>query len=85
MTAMVNHARPMIVFDKHCRLCSTSMAFVIRHDRRHRFRLVAPQSRLGRSAYLDHELHPDGLTTMIVLAEGRVQRGIAITASWTVM
>jgi predicted DCC family thiol-disulfide oxidoreductase YuxK len=65
--------QPMIVYDRKCMLCSTSMAFVIRHDRQHLFRLVPAQSALGRAAYLDHGLDPDALATMIVVADGRAR------------
>lgn len=54
-------------------LCSTSMAFVIRHDRRHIFRLVPAQSEIGRAAYRDHGLDPDALATMIVIDGGRAR------------
>lgn len=63
----------MIVYDKKCMLCSASMAFVLRHDRRRIFRLVPAQSDLGRAAYLDHGLDPDALATMIVIADGRAR------------
>ena len=63
----------MIVYDKKCMLCSVSMAFVIRHDRRRIFRLVPAQSELGRAAYRDHGLDPDALATMIVIADGRAR------------
>jgi predicted DCC family thiol-disulfide oxidoreductase YuxK len=66
-------AQPMIVYDKKCMLCSVSMAFVIRHDRQHVFRLVPAQSALGRAAYLEHGLDPDALATMIVVADGRAR------------
>jgi predicted DCC family thiol-disulfide oxidoreductase YuxK len=65
--------QPMIVYDRKCMLCSASMAFVIRHDRQHRFRLVPAQSELGRAAYRDHGLDPDALATMIVVADGRAR------------
>lgn len=65
--------QPMIVYDKKCMLCSTSMAFVIRHDREHIFRLVPAQSDLGRAAYRDHRLDPDALATMIVIDGGRAR------------
>ena len=61
----------MIVYDKECMLCSTSMAFVLRHDRRRIFRLVAAQSRMGREAYRALGLDPDDLATMVVIADGR--------------
>lgn len=63
----------MIVYDRKCMLCSTSMAFVIRHDRRRIFRLVPAQSNLGRAAYRDHGLDPDTLATMMVVADGRTR------------
>ena len=63
----------MIVYDRQCMLCSASMAFVIRHDRDHRFRLVPAQSARGRAAYRDHGLDPDALATMIVVAGGRAR------------
>ena len=49
------------------------LAFVIRHDRAHIFRLVPAQSELGRAAYHDHGLDPDALATMIVIADGRAR------------
>ena len=65
----------MIVYDRKCMLCSASMAFLIRHDRRHLFRLVPAQSELGRAAYRDHGLDPDALATMIVVADSRARTG----------
>ncbi|THD35886.1 MAG: DUF393 domain-containing protein [Sphingomonas sp.] len=65
--------QPMIVYDRKCMLCSTSMAFVIRHDRQRLFRLVPAQSELGRAAYRDHGLDPDALATMIVIDGGRAR------------
>ena len=65
--------QPIIVYDRKCMLCSASMAFVIRHDRQHIFRLVPAQSELGRAAYRDHGLDPDALATMIVVADGRAR------------
>ena len=41
--------RPIIVFDGYCALCSGWARFVLRHDRRERYRLLAAQSPLGRA------------------------------------
>lgn len=66
-------SRRTIVYDKQCMLCSTSMRFVLRHDRQRLFRLVPAQSVVGRAAYRDHGLDPDALATMMVVAEGRAR------------
>jgi len=44
--------RPLIVFDGYCVLCSTSAQFVLRHDARGIYRLLAAQTPLGRALYL---------------------------------
>ena len=43
-----NH--PVIFFDGHCRLCSGSVSFVIRRDRKNIFRFAPLQSGAGQSA-----------------------------------
>ena len=40
---------PVILFDGVCNLCNASVQFVIRHDRRGRFRFAALQSEAGKS------------------------------------
>ncbi len=39
--------RPIIIFDGHCALCSGFARFVLKHDRRATFRLIAGQTLLG--------------------------------------
>ena len=65
------NAKPLIIFDGECALCSASVEFVIARDRRCRFRLTTAQSPVGRQAYVDHDLDPDAMATMIVIADGR--------------
>lgn len=62
---------PVIVFDGDCMLCSASVEFVLKHDRRATFRFATAQSAHGRAAYLEHGLDPDAMSTMIVIANGR--------------
>ncbi len=42
---------PIIVFDAMCVLCSANAQFVLRHDRRHHFRLTSMQSEVGTALY----------------------------------
>ena len=62
--------RPIIVFDGHCAMCSGFARFVLRHDRRGVFRLVAAQSALGRALYVHYGLDPVDYATNILLADG---------------
>src|SRR5690348_8264729 len=51
--------RPIIVFDGLCVLCSGWAQFVLRHDTRGKYRLLAAQSPLGRSLYVHYGLNPE--------------------------
>jgi predicted DCC family thiol-disulfide oxidoreductase YuxK len=61
---------PIIIFDGYCALCSGWARFVLRHDRRQRFRLLSAQSPIGRALYLHYGLDPDEFETNILLEDG---------------
>lgn len=63
--------QPLIVFDGVCILCSWSVQFVLRHDRRQTFRFVIGQSPLGQSLYRHYRLDPAELETILVIVHGR--------------
>lgn len=62
--------RPVIVFDGYCALCSGWAAFVLRHDKQGRFRLVTAQSTLGQALYRHYKLDPDDFETNILIEHG---------------
>ena len=62
--------KPIIIFDGLCVLCSTSAAFVLRHDTAGAFRLLAAQAPLGHALYLHYALDPRNYETMILIADG---------------
>jgi predicted DCC family thiol-disulfide oxidoreductase YuxK len=62
--------RPVIIFDGHCVLCSGSAQFVLRHDRRGTYRLMAAQTPLGRALYVHYGLDPNDYESMILIADG---------------
>ncbi len=62
--------RPIIVFDGYCALCSGWASFVLRHDKRGRYRLVTAQSELGRALYRHYNLDPDDYETNILIEFG---------------
>ena len=63
---------PLIVFDGDCVLCSANARFVLRHDRRRRFRLTTAQSPLGAALYRHFGLRADEEGTILVLQSGRL-------------
>ena len=62
--------RPVIIFDGHCVLCSRSAQFVLRHDGRNTFRLLAAQTPLGHALYVHYGLDPLDYESMILIADG---------------
>jgi predicted DCC family thiol-disulfide oxidoreductase YuxK len=76
--------RPLIVFDGECVLCSANARFVLRRDRRRRFRLTTAQSPLGAALYRHFGLRADEEGTILVLRDGRLltdsEAAIAIPA-----
>lgn len=62
--------RPIIVFDGFCALCTGWARFVLRHDRRDRFRLLSAQSALGHALYVHYGLDPQEYQTNILLENG---------------
>lgn len=65
--------QPLIVFDGVCVLCSANARFVLRRDRRRRFRLTAAQSPLGEALYRHFGLPADRYETMLLLDRGRLR------------
>ena len=62
--------RPVIIFDGHCVLCSRSAQFVLRHDKRGTYRLLAAQTPLGHALYVHFGLDPHDYESMILIADG---------------
>ena len=64
--------RPIVIFDGNCVLCSAFAQFILRTDRRRRFRLMAAQTPLGAALYEHYGLFADDYRTNILLEDGRV-------------
>lgn len=63
--------RPIIVFDGFCVLCSGWVNFVLRRDKKARYRLLPAQSPLGHALYVHLGLDPENYETNILLADGQ--------------
>lgn len=67
-------ARPIILFDARCVLCSANARFILRHDRRARFRLASMQGEAGAALYRRHGIDPADPDTLIVVDGATVRR-----------
>ncbi|MFG1377391.1 thiol-disulfide oxidoreductase DCC family protein [Xanthobacter autotrophicus] len=61
----------LIVFDGACVFCSGFARFMVRCDRKQRFRFVVAQSDTGRALYRRYGLDPDLMETNIVVVNRR--------------
>jgi predicted DCC family thiol-disulfide oxidoreductase YuxK len=62
---------PIVLFDGECNLCSGTVQFVLRRDRRARFRFASLQSPKGRELALGCGATGDCLDTLILIEEAR--------------
>jgi predicted DCC family thiol-disulfide oxidoreductase YuxK len=67
-------ARPIILFDGVCVLCTANAQFVLRHDRRGHFRLASVQSEAGEALCRRFGVDPDNPDTMLVIEGDRARR-----------
>ncbi len=63
--------RPIIIFDGNCVLCSTFAQFILRTDRKRRFRLMAAQTPTGAALYRHLGLDPTNYESNILIEDGR--------------
>lgn len=60
-------AKPIIVFDAMCVLCSANAQFVINNDRRGRFLLASMQGDVGSAIYRKFGIDPTAPDTIVVV------------------
>ena len=66
--------RPVVVFDALCPLCSANARFILRQDRRARFRLASMQGEAGAALYRRFGLDPADPETLILVEGDRLRR-----------
>ena len=62
----------IIVFDAQCLLCSRSVQFLLRHDKKGVFHFASIQGKTGAALLMNAGLSVDGLQTMLLCDDGRV-------------
>ncbi|MGB3796215.1 MAG: thiol-disulfide oxidoreductase DCC family protein [Alteraurantiacibacter sp.] len=75
---------PVIVFDGYCVLCSANARFVLRYDKRERFRLAAMQGETGAALLRQFGIDPDDPESFIIVQGDRALRDSdAVLALWS--
>jgi predicted DCC family thiol-disulfide oxidoreductase YuxK len=64
------NTHPVILFDGVCNLCSRSVQFVLKHDKRGKFRFASLQSSTARDMLMHRGLRVDGRFNSFLLLEG---------------
>jgi predicted DCC family thiol-disulfide oxidoreductase YuxK len=85
--------RPILIFDGDCVLCSRFARFILRHDRRGVFRLMAAQSPLGQAVFRHLGLDPVSFETNVLLergrarfkADGTIRAGVLLGFPWSLI
>ncbi len=62
----------IVLFDGECNLCNGSVQFIIRRDKRRRFRFAALQSEAGQEILRKYRLPHDKISTVVLIAGNRV-------------
>jgi len=63
---------PVVLFDGVCNLCSASVQFIIKYDKKRLFRFASLQSPFGQSVLQHFNLTVTGLNSFILLQNGRI-------------
>ncbi len=64
---MVEKGKKIILFDGVCNLCNRSVQFVIRRDKRDRFRFAALQSEVGESLVKERRIDTTKVDSIILI------------------
>lgn len=70
----MNERKPVIAFDGTCVLCNGWVRFLLRHDRRGRYRFAAMQADSGRALLAAHGLDPADPSSFLLVTEGGAWR-----------
>lgn len=63
---------PVIYFDGVCNLCSSSVQFVLKQDRKKVFRFASLQGEAGQKMLLANQLPPDHYNSFILDENGKI-------------
>jgi predicted DCC family thiol-disulfide oxidoreductase YuxK len=72
LTSETDNNQLIILFDGVCNLCSSSVQFVIKHDKKKQFRFASLQSAFGQKTLSENNLSTTDLSSFILLENGKL-------------
>jgi predicted DCC family thiol-disulfide oxidoreductase YuxK len=64
----------VVLYDGVCGFCNSSVQFIIRNDRRGRFRFAALQSDVGKALLREHNLPAEEVESVVLIEDGKAYR-----------
>jgi predicted DCC family thiol-disulfide oxidoreductase YuxK len=65
---------PIILFDAQCVLCSANAQFILKHDKKQRYRLASMQGEVGAALFLDNGMDPNDPNSILVIDNSLVRK-----------
>lgn len=72
MIDAVEIKNPVVLFDGVCNLCSSTVQFIIKHDKKKQFRFASLQSNFGQEVMKHFGLPVNELNSFILLEQGKI-------------
>lgn len=67
----MSSSSPVLLFDGVCNLCSSSVQFVLKRNKRENIQFASLQSEFGKNALTNSQLPPDYTSSLVLLENGR--------------
>ncbi len=64
----MNKDQDIVLFDGVCNLCNGAVLFIIKHDKKDRFRFAALESELGEQLLLKYEIDPTKIDSIVLIS-----------------
>ena len=68
----MTESHSVILFDGYCNLCSRSVQFVLKHDRKAKFRFASLQSEYGKTMLQKHQLPTESFGTFVLVDDDKI-------------
>ena len=80
-----SNSDPIIFFDGICNLCNASVDFVMRHDKRQRFKFASLQSEIAKDVLLGKGINLDDLESIVLYRNGQIiqKSNAVLSIAWT--
>ena len=68
---MENNWPHIILFDGVCNLCNGAVQFIIKHDKKDKFKFAPLQSEFGQNQLVKYQLNRTSMDTFVYLSKGK--------------